>query len=41
MLVRALVEADRAWAAALVVEYFGATVVVSGACSTTLDPCPD
>ena len=29
MLVRALVEADRAWAAALVVEHFSATAVVS------------
>jgi ribosomal protein S18 acetylase RimI-like enzyme len=29
MLVRALVEADRAWAAALVAEHFGATAVVS------------
>jgi GNAT superfamily N-acetyltransferase len=29
MLVRALVEVDRAWAAALVVEHFGATALVS------------
>ena len=29
MLVRALLEADRAWAAALVAEHFGSTAVVS------------